>query len=128
MTALFTFPKGGIHPPDSKELTADRQIEVMPVPAELEIILSQHIGAPCAPTVARKDEITEGTVIGNVKKGLGVPLHTPVSGKVKAITTSAHPVHTSSPSVTIAVDSDAKPTHYTKGEWKSVDAKSYIQG
>ncbi len=123
MTALFTFPKGGIHPPDSKELTADRQIEIMPVPAELEIILSQHIGAPCAPTVAKKDEVAEGAVIGDVKKGLGVPLHTPASGKVKAITTSAHPVHTSSPSITIAVDPEAVPAEYPKKEWKSVDAK-----
>ena len=54
MASLLTFPKGGIHPPEAKELTADLAVEEMVVPAELEIILGQHIGAPCTPTVAKK--------------------------------------------------------------------------
>lgn len=127
MTTLFTFPKGGIHPPESKELTADKQIEVMPVPAEIEIILAQHIGAPCLPTVVRKDEVSEGAVIGDVKKGLGVPLHAPVTGKVKAVTTSAHPVHTSAPSITIAVDGEAKPAAYSIREWRRSDPKELLE-
>ncbi len=119
MTTLFTFPKGGVHPPESKELTAGKTIEVMPIPAELELILSQHIGAPCAPTVAKKAEIEEGGVIGDVAKGLGVPLHSPVTGKIKALGTSAHPVHVSTPSITIAVDPEAVPRQYTRKDWQN---------
>lgn len=120
---LLTFPKGGTHPPESKKLTADRQIEVMPVPEELEIILGQHIGAPCSPTVKRRDELVAGDKIGDVSKGLGVPLHTPVAGKVKAIGSSAHPMKTSAPSITITVDQEAVATEYTPKEWKELEPR-----
>lgn len=123
MTTLFTFPKGGVHPPESKELTAGKTIEVMPTPAELELILSQHIGAPCAPTVAKKSEVEEGSVIGDVAKGLGVPLHSPVTGKVKALGISTHPVHVSTPSITIAVDPEAAPLQYSRKEWQDEDPR-----
>ena len=41
----FSF-KGGVHPDYNKELARDRAIERMPVPAELVISMSQHLGAP----------------------------------------------------------------------------------
>jgi len=101
MASLLTFPKGGVHPPASKGLTANLAIEVMPVPDELEIILGQHIGAPCTPTVAPKDAVREGEVIGEVTKGLGVPLHAPVAGTIKGFGMSGHPMRVSAPSITI---------------------------
>ena len=57
MSAHLTFPKGGVHPPEAKELTEKLAVETMPLPAELELILGQHIGAPCAPVVKRKTPI-----------------------------------------------------------------------
>jgi len=126
MTTLLTFPKGGIHPPESKELTAAKKIEVMPVPAELEIILSQHIGAPCKPTVEKKAEVGEGAVIGDVVKGLGVPLHSPAAGKIKAISSSVHPLKLNAPSITITVNPEAAPLHYEKKEWRDIDPKELL--
>ena len=58
MSAHLTFPKGGVHPPEAKELTEKLAVETMPLPAELELILGQHIGAPCTPVVKRKEEGT----------------------------------------------------------------------
>ncbi len=124
--SLLTFPKGGVHPPDRKEQTAALAIEKMPVPDELEIILGQHIGAPCALTVNKRDEVTEGTLIGEVKRGLGVPLHSPVSGKVKAAGVSAHPMRVSSPSVTIAVDHEAPEVTYEKKDWSSMSSEELL--
>jgi Na+-translocating ferredoxin:NAD+ oxidoreductase subunit C len=126
MISLFTFPQGGVHPPESKKLTAGLSIEVMPVPDELEIILGQHIGAPCSPTVAKRSEVKEGEVIGQVVKGLGVPLHSPVAGKVKDIAMSAHPMRTNAPSITIAVDHGAAPVVYEKNEWENQEAKELL--
>jgi Na+-translocating ferredoxin:NAD+ oxidoreductase subunit C len=126
MISLFTFPQGGVHPPEKKELTANLQIETMPVPDELEIILGQHIGAPCSPTVGKRAEVKEGEVIGEVKKGLGVPLHSPVAGKIKDLGMSAHPMRTSAPSVTIAVDHGAAPAVYEKKDWETQDAKKLL--
>ncbi len=127
MTTLLTFPKGGVHPPESKKMTADRKIEVMPVPEELEIILGQHIGAPCSPTVKRREELSEGDRIGDVAKGLGVPLHVPVAGKVKAISSSVHPMKTSAPSITITVDQEAAPVEYSRKEWNELAPEVLLQ-
>jgi Na+-translocating ferredoxin:NAD+ oxidoreductase subunit C len=126
MISLFTFPQGGVHPPESKELTAGLSIEVMPVPDELELILGQHIGAPCTPTVAKRSEVKEGEVIGQVVKGLGVPLHSPVAGKVKDIGMSAHPMRTSAPSITVTVDHGVVPVVYEKIDWENQEAKELL--
>ena len=46
--------------------------------------MSQHVGPPCAPTVAVGDSVTVGQVVGE-PAGLGAPIHASVSGKVKAV-------------------------------------------
>ncbi len=124
---MLTFSKGGTHPPEFKEQTAGLGIEVMPVPDELELILGQHIGAPCAPTVSRREEIAEGALVGEVKKGLGVPLHSPVAGKVKAIATSGHPMRVNSPSLAIVVDHESEPVQYSKQEWQGLSSEELLQ-
>jgi electron transport complex protein RnfC len=126
MKPLLTFPKGGVHPPEFKGQTEGLAVEVMPVPKELEIILGQHIGAPCVPVVAKRDEVVEGALIGEVKKGLGVPLHAPVSGKIKNIATSVHPIRVNAPSITIVVDAEAGETQYEKQDWEQFSAKELL--
>lgn len=122
MKSLLTFPKGGVHPPEFKAQTQGLAIEIMPVPDEIEVILGQHIGAPCQPTVAKREEIGEGALIGEVKKGLGVPLHAPVAGKIKDIGNSVHPIRVSAPSITLTVNREAEAVRYTKEEWQNLDA------
>jgi len=126
MTSLLTFPKGGVHPPASKSLTSGLAIEVMPVPDELEIILGQHIGAPCTPTVALKDEVREGGVIGEVTKGLGVPLHAPVAGTIKAFGMSGHPMRVSAPSITIQTNKEAPPAQYSRNDWQKLSREELL--
>lgn len=127
MAPLLTFPKGGVHPPEAKELTAALPIETMPVPDELEIILGQHIGAPCSPTVAVKEEVQEGQVIGTVTKGLGVPLHAPVAGTVSALGMSAHPMRVSAPSVTIKTNREAPALQYTACDWQNLSREELLK-
>jgi Na+-translocating ferredoxin:NAD+ oxidoreductase subunit C len=126
MKSLLTFPKGGIHPPECKAQTQSLGIEIMPVPDELELILGQHIGAPCQPTVAKREEVGEGGLIGEVQKGLGVPLHAPVAGKVKDIGSSVHPVRVSVPSITLTVNREAEATRYEKEAWQNLDAAALL--
>lgn len=126
MTTLLTFPKGGVHPPAAKEYTAHLATETMPVPDELEIILGQHIGAPCTPTVSKRAEVEEGELIGEVKKGLGVPLHAPVAGTIKTFGTSGHPMRVSAPSITIRTDQAAPTRTYEKKTWSQLDAKELL--
>lgn len=79
----FTF-RGGVHLNESKN-TAANAIRRMPAPDKVSIPLSQHIGAHCKPTVKVGDTVTRGQVIGEVDAGLGCPIHSSVSGTVKAI-------------------------------------------
>lgn len=92
----YTF-KGGTHVAEHKH-TRNLPIEKMPAPAELHIPMSQHIGVHCTPTVNVGDRVLRGQVIGEVENGLGCPVHSSVSGKVKAITSyndaNAQPIKT----------------------------------
>ena len=126
MKSLLTFPKGGVHPPEAKDQTAALSIERMPVPDELELILGQHIGAPCTPTVNKRDIVQEGAIIGEVTKGLGVPLHAPMTGTIKNIGMSAHPMRVKVPSITIAVDKEAPPSVYQPQPWDHLSAKDLL--
>ena len=126
MKSLLTFPKGGIHPPEFKAQTQSLGIEVMQIPGEIELILGQHIGAPCSPTVSKRDEVTEGALIGQVTRGLGVPLHAPLAGKIKNIGTSTHPIRVGVPSITLVVDSEAAPAQYEKQDWQKLDASELL--
>lgn len=126
MKPLLTFPKGGVHPPEFKGQTEGLAVETMPTPKELEVILGQHIGAPCQPLVKRREEVLEGAVIGEVAKGLGVPVHAPAAGVVKAVGTSLHPIRVSVPSVTIAVSEEQQDPVYEPQDWMNLDAKELL--
>ncbi|MFZ0450292.1 MAG: electron transport complex subunit RsxC [Desulfatiglandaceae bacterium] len=115
--SLLTFPKGGVHPHEFKSLTEHLPVETLPVPDEVEILLNQHFGAPCTPLVAKKDEVQEGDLIGQVENGLGANIHSSVTGVVKNIGTSPHPISVTAPSVTIQTDSSAQPRAYERDDW-----------
>jgi H+/Na+-translocating ferredoxin:NAD+ oxidoreductase subunit C len=115
--ALFTFPKGGVHPEESKEPSRHLAIEPLPLPDEVEILLLQHFGAPCRPLVDKKAKVTEGDLIGEVSAGLGANIHASVTGTVKSVGTSAHPITVTGPSITIQTDKDAEAKTYAPEEW-----------
>lgn len=58
----------------------------MPLPKEVCISMSQHMGPPCSPTVKKGDEVKVGTLIGDSTAFLSAPIHSSVSGKVTNIT------------------------------------------
>lgn len=76
--------KGGLHPEENK-ITAGSPIEIMPEPATVSIAMSQHIGAPCTPTVKKGDYVYKGQTIGEGQGGLVCPVHASISGTVTAI-------------------------------------------
>ena len=121
--SLFTFPKGGVHPPESKTLSEHLAIETLPLPEEVDILLQQHFGAPCKPVVDKKAKVLEGDVIGEVAGGLGAAVHTSVTGTVKGIGASTNPVSITSASVTIQTDRDAPPKSYPFEDWRSLPAE-----
>jgi electron transport complex protein RnfC len=81
---------GGIHPKYAKELTAASPIEILSAPETVVVPMLQHIGAPAVPTVKRGDEVLAGQVIGEASQPISAPVHSPVSGKVVAVTDQPH--------------------------------------
>ena len=77
--------RGGVHPGDFKEFSADKAIRTVEPPEQVFIPLSQHIGAPCAPLVKKGDRVLVGQKIGDTDARLTVPVHSSVSGTVSGI-------------------------------------------
>ncbi len=82
--ALLTF-KGGIHPPDHKELSSGVSVKEASLPSQVLIQLSQHIGAPCKCVVQIGQEVKKGDLIGEPTGFVSAPVHSSVSGKVVAL-------------------------------------------
>ena len=94
---------GGIHPKENKQYAEDCPVQVFPQPDILVVPMSQHIGAPCLPLVKKGDTVTMGQKIGD-NQGLCVPVHAPVSGKVKDVEARPHTSGTTVMSVVIEND------------------------
>lgn len=95
---------GGIHPRDGKDLAKDKAIEAMPLPKELVVPLSQHIGAPCKPTVKVGDAVLKGQLIATSEAFMHADIHAPTSGKVAKIEDRPHSGRGMCPAIVIAVD------------------------
>lgn len=55
----------------------------IPAPSSVKILMSQHIGAPCSPSVKEGQKVAKGDVIGDVPKDkLGCPVHASIGGTV----------------------------------------------
>ena len=81
---LATF-KGGIHPYEGKELSESKPIQVLLPKGELVYPMSQHIGAPAKPLVAKGDRVLAGQKIGEAGGFISANVICSVSGTVKAI-------------------------------------------
>ncbi|MFW6189884.1 MAG: electron transport complex subunit RsxC [Planctomycetota bacterium] len=84
-TASKTFRRGGVHPDERKERTSGLPLQRSEPPAVVAVPMVQHIGAPAAPVVKKKDEVKKGQLIGEAQGYISANLHAPVSGAVKAV-------------------------------------------
>ncbi len=82
---LATFRRGGVHPADKKELSKDSPLERLPIPSELIVSMSQHLGAPAALLKAKGDRVERGELIGKASSFISADVHSPVSGTVTEI-------------------------------------------
>ncbi len=105
----FSF-RGGIHPPYFKEKTAASIIVKHPAPLELVLPLSQHIGTPCTPLVRVGDRVLMGQKIGDSDAPVSLPIHSPVSGTVRAIEPRWHPSGIKQPA--IVIENDGQDDYY----------------
>jgi len=81
---LATF-KGGIHPYEGKELSESKPVSVLQPKGEMVFPLSQHIGAPAKPLVAKGDHVLVGQKIGEPGGFISACIISSVSGTVKSL-------------------------------------------
>ena len=103
--AKLTF-KGGIHPYDGKDLSKDKPIADAAPGAELVYPLSQHIGAPAKPIVAKGDHVLIGQMIAESGAFVSAPVFSSVSGTVKTI--EPRRVATGDTVMSIIIENDGK--------------------
>lgn len=102
---LKTFTKGGVHPPENK-FSASAAIENLPLPKQVVIPISQHIGAPAAATVAKGDKVLVGQVIAKSSGFVSANIHSSVSGTVASLDAVLDSTGYKRPAITITVEGD----------------------
>ncbi|NOU37019.1 MAG: electron transport complex subunit RsxC [Kiritimatiellaceae bacterium] len=103
--------KGGVHPEDSKALSASKPVQTAPLLGKYTVIVHQNIGAPPEIVVKKGDLVKKGQLLAKASGFVSVPLHAPTSGTVTAIEKSPGPACVSVPSIEITADG--------KDEWGS---------
>jgi electron transport complex protein RnfC len=99
--------KGGVHPDYQKELARGKAIEVLPLPSQLVVSMSQHLGAPAKCVVSVGDFVKRGQIIGEKNGFISVCVRAPANGKVVAIEKRPGPVGSRADAVII--DTTASP-------------------
>ncbi len=91
MVRLLSF-KGGIHPPEKKELAKESKLVYLEPSEVVYVFLSNHAGAPAKCVVKENDQVRTGQVIGEPAGFISAYVHSPVTGIVKKIDKIYHPL------------------------------------
>lgn len=102
---MKTFKMGGVHPEENK-ISNDAAIEVMPVPAQMVVLMNQHLGAPATPVVQKGDKVKVGQLIGEAQAFMCANVHSPVSGTVAKVEPCKDAFGLAKPAVYINVEGD----------------------
>jgi len=102
---LRTFRIGGVHPEENK-LTHEVPTKVAGLPKQAIFPLSQHIGAPAKPVVAKGDKVKVGTLIAEAGGFVSAPIFSSVSGTVFKIDTAIDATGYRKPVIIINVEGD----------------------
>lgn len=102
---IRTFRIGGIHPEENK-ITAEMATKVAALPKQVIFPLSQHIGAPTKPVVAKGDKVKVGTLIAEAGGFVSAPIYSSVSGTVFKVDTAIDATGYRVPAIIINVEGD----------------------
>ena len=105
--------EGGIHPDYEKDLAASEPTKTSTLPPRIVLPMSQHLGAPCKPVVAKGDKVKAGQLVAEAGGFVSAPIHASVSGKVLSVGEHPHPTGVELPAVVIEPDA--------QDEWDLMD-------
>ena len=99
---------GGVHPVENKTQSNQLPIIVMPIPAQLTMHLSQHIGKVAKAIVETGDYVLKGQLIACAQGFVSANVHAPSSGHVSAIADRTLPHQSALSGPCIVIDTDGK--------------------
>ena len=105
---MSLFKLGSIRIPHRKN-TKDMKARRIAPPQTVELLMSQHIGAPASPRVKPGDKVFVGTLIGEAEAFVCAPIYSSVSGVVKKVDNYLMPNGKTVPSVIIESDGEMTP-------------------
>lgn len=76
---------GGLRLESHKAVATAKPIQEMPVPAQLILPITQHVGDPSQPVVAIGEHVLKGQLIAEADGSLSAPVHASSSGRIVAI-------------------------------------------
>lgn len=89
MTAAATFDLGTLHGglrlPGEKETSTAGGIRTAPVPSQLYIPITQHVGEAAQPVVGMGEKVLKGQLLATAYGSLSAPVHASTSGTIVAI-------------------------------------------
>ena len=119
---------GGVHPQYNKDLAASKPIEAMPLPKQLVVSMSQHLGAPAKCLVKKGDVVAKGQLIGERNGFISVPVHAPVAGTVAAVEPRMGPTGgwVDAVILDVAEDQSGAPAFMPPLDWKSASREDLL--
>lgn len=76
---------GGLRLPAHKAASTDKPVLEIPLPEQLVLPITQHVGDPAQPIVGIGERVLKGQLIADPESTLGAPVHASSSGTVVAI-------------------------------------------
>lgn len=126
MQKVPTFSKGGVHPSDQKLLSRDQAIERLPMPSELLVSLSQHLGAPAKALKAKGDTVLRGEKIGEASGFISANVHSPVTGTIKEIRKVTLANSVTCDAFVIVPDQEQEPEPSETFDWTTQDRSELL--
>ncbi|MFA6856163.1 MAG: electron transport complex subunit RsxC [Treponema sp.] len=123
---MFTF-KGGIYPPEHKELSRDSQItDAFPSSKTVTIPVTMG-GAPNECVVKVGDRVIKGQIIAQSDKYMSAPVHASITGTVKKIEPHMVTGNTEAPCITIVSDGSDETAYMAPLDPFSCDGKDALK-
>ena len=106
---------GGLRLPGHKSASTAAPIRDVPIPAQLILPITQHVGDPAQPVVSLGEHVLRGQLVADPDGALGAPVHASSSGTVIAIEPwpVTHRHGEQAPCIVIECDGDDRPAART---------------
>jgi electron transport complex protein RnfC len=107
---------GGLRLRGHKSESTAQSIQVVPIPAQLVLPITQHVGDPAQPIVGIGEYVLKGQLIAETEGSLGAPVHASSSGHIVAIEPWPVSRRNGDPAPCIVIECDGEDKAVAAGE------------